>query len=204
LLIFIDESGDPGFKLAKGSTSHFVIVMVIFDSNSDAESAAEVIRQAYFELRVKPEFKFSKSKDSVKDEFFTRIKNCKFRVRALVVDKQKIYSKNLRENDERFYNYFIKLLIDCHDLTLNNANIKIDGSGDREFKRELNRYLRAQINQNLTFKIKFVDSHNDYLIQLADMVAGAIARSYPNSARQKNDSWRASLGKKIENVWDFK
>lgn len=204
MLIFIDESGDPGFKLAKGSTSHFVIVMVIFDNNSDAESTAAVIKQAYFDLGVKPEFKFSKSRDLVKDEFFNRIRNCKFRVRALVVDKEKIYSKNLRENDEKFYNYFIKLLIDCHELTLNNANIKIDGSGDREFKKELNRYLRAQINQNLTFKIKFVDSQKDYLIQLADMVAGAIARSYPNSVRQEKNSWRKSLGKKIENVWDFK
>ncbi|MGB4811359.1 MAG: DUF3800 domain-containing protein [Methylophilaceae bacterium] len=204
MLIFIDESGDPGFKLTKGSTSHFVIAMIIFDSNLDAESTAEIIKQAYLDLKVKPEFKFSKSKDSVKNEFFSRISSCKFRVRALVVDKQIIYSKNLRENDERFYNYFIKLLIDCHDLTLNNASIKIDGSGDREFKNELNRYLRAQIKQNLTFKIKFVDSQKDYLIQLADMVAGAIARSYPNLARQKKVQWRKSLGKKLENVWDFK
>ena len=30
MLVLIDESGDPGFKLTKGSTQHFVAAMVIF------------------------------------------------------------------------------------------------------------------------------------------------------------------------------
>ena len=31
-LIFMDDSGDPGFKLKRGSSELFVIVCVIFDS----------------------------------------------------------------------------------------------------------------------------------------------------------------------------
>ncbi len=30
MLIFIDDSGDPGFKVAKGSTNVFVIGLIIF------------------------------------------------------------------------------------------------------------------------------------------------------------------------------
>lgn len=204
MLIFIDESGDPGFKLTRGSTSHFVVAMVIFDTNQDAEYTAQVINQALLDLNIKPEFKFSKSRDYVRDEFFKRVRGCNFRVRALVVDKSIIYSPNLRENDEKFYNYFVKQLINFDELKLNNASIKIDGSGDREFKKELQRYLRSQIRPNLTFKIKFVDSHKDYLIQLADMVAGAISRSYPNESRNANDTWKKLIVSKIEDVWDFK
>lgn len=204
MLIFIDESGDPGFKLTRGSTSHFVVVMVIFDKNEDAEDTAQVIKQALVDLNVKPEFKFSNSRDYVRTEFFTRTKRCRYRIRALVVNKKVIYSPNLRQNDEKFYNYFVQQLINFEELKLNNASIKIDGSGDREFKKELLRYLRSQIRPNLTFKVKFVDSHRDYLIQLADMVAGAISRSYSNDVRGGDNTWRKLLASKIENVWDFK
>jgi hypothetical protein len=38
MLVFIDESGDPGFKLAKGSTAAFVALMVAF---SDAQAALD-------------------------------------------------------------------------------------------------------------------------------------------------------------------
>ncbi|OQW68847.1 MAG: hypothetical protein BVN34_08465 [Proteobacteria bacterium ST_bin12] len=200
----MDESGDPGFKLTRGSTSHFVVAMVIFDKNEDAEQTSEVIKKGLTDLKIKPEFKFSKSRDGIRDEFFNRIKSCKFRVRALVVDKKKIYSPNLRENDEKFYNYFVKQLINFEEIKLNNATIKIDGSGDREFKKELHRYLRSQIKPSLTFKVKFVDSQKDALIQLADMVAGAIYRSYPNESREVNKIWRKAIADKIDNVWDFK
>lgn len=204
MLIFIDESGDPGFKLGRGSTSHFVIAMIIFDKNEDAEFTSKVIKDALTDLKIRPEFKFSKSSDVKRDEFFARVKSCRFRVRALVVDKEKIYSKNLREDDEKFYNYFTKMLMNFPELKLNNVSVKIDGSGDREFKKELNRYLRSQIKSNLKLKIELVDSRNNYLIQLADMLAGAVARSYPNESRKANESWLKSLGKKVEDIWPFK
>lgn len=204
MLIFIDESGDPGFKLGRGSSSHFVVSMVIFDEDEHAQSTAETIKQALADLKIKPEFKFNKSRNVIRDAFFEKVKSCKFRVRALVVDKEKIYSKNLREDDEKFYNYFVRLLIDFKELKLNNVSIKIDGSGDREFKKELHRYLRSQVKSDFKLKIELVDSHKNHLIQLADMVAGAIAKSYPNQERQANSSWKQAMGKKIENIWDFK
>ena len=158
MLIFIDESGDPGFKLGRGSSSHFVVAMVIFDKNEDAEFTAKVVKEALTDLKIRPEFKFNQSRNFVRDEFFNKIIKCKFRVRALVVDKEKIYSKNLREDDEKFYNYFVRLLIDFQELKLNDVSIKIDGSGDREFKKELNRYLRSQVKSNLKLKIELAQT----------------------------------------------
>lgn len=40
MLVLIDESGDPGFKLVRGSSSHFVVAMVVFDDFTDAELRA--------------------------------------------------------------------------------------------------------------------------------------------------------------------
>jgi hypothetical protein len=52
--------------------------------------------------------------------------------------------------------------------------------------------------------VKFAESHRNNLIQLADMVAGAIARSYRKDDRNEHDRWRKMLGSKIQNVWDFR
>jgi hypothetical protein len=36
MLVFIDDSGDPGFKLDRGSTPFFVIALVIFEDELEA------------------------------------------------------------------------------------------------------------------------------------------------------------------------
>ena len=87
---------------------------------------------------------------------------------------------------------------------LKKASIKIDGSGDKDFKRVLQAYLRKELPINKIKKFRFVDSKADNLIQLADMVAGAIARSY-KSERDESERWRSKLANtnKIDDIWDF-
>lgn len=204
MLVLIDESGDAGFKLSRGSTPHFVVAMVIFDDFKEAERTSAIIEAARVSLRIKPEFKFNKCSVQVKDGFFAAVASCKFSVRALVVDKSKIYSDNLRENKDRFYNFFVKSLLQHDNDILAGARVKIDGSGDREFKRELAAYLKRESEAGKIISVKFAESHRDNLIQLADMVAGAIARSYREGDRNEHDRWRKMLGGKIQNVWDFR
>ena len=36
MLVFIDDSGDPGFKLGKGSSLIFVIGCIVFDDELEA------------------------------------------------------------------------------------------------------------------------------------------------------------------------
>lgn len=205
MLVLIDESGDPGFKLDKGSSQHFVIAMVIFEDYKQAEACSSAIAAERARLNIRGEFKFNKTSASNKDAFFAAIKPFKFCVRALVVDKTKIYSPNLRSNDERFYNYFVQSLLRGDGGTLNQARIKIDGSGDREFQQELLRYLKRRVPAGAIESVKLVDSQKDNLIQLADMVVGAIARSFkPAEERNKACRWREALGGKIKDLWEFK
>lgn len=205
LLVLIDESGCPGFKLKKGSTPYFVVGMIIFRDYSQAEAASKKIEDLRKNFSIKPEFKFSKTRSEIKDEFFEAICFYNFEVRALVVDKSKIYSTKLRTDTDSFYNYFVKSLMQNDGDSLLDASIKIDGSGDREFKNALNTYLRKQIGQNKIKKFKFADSKKDSLIQLADMIVGAIARSY-NEQRSNANRWLNMLERKgkIKNIWDFK
>ena len=203
MLVLIDESGDAGFKLARGSTQHFIVAMVIFDDFKEAERASDIIEAARTTLRIRTEFKFNKCSGQVKDGFFAMVAPCKFTVRAIVVDKAKIYSENLREHKEMFYNFFVKSLLQHDHNALVGARVKIDGSGDREFKRELAAYLKRESTGRTIVSVKFVESHRDNLIQLADMVAGAIARSYRIDDRNEPDRWRKMLNNKVRNVWDF-
>ncbi|MGE5562414.1 MAG: DUF3800 domain-containing protein [Bacillota bacterium] len=203
MLVLIDESGDPGFKLQKGSTPVFVVAMVIFDRFEDAEQAGFLIRELCSRVGHRAEFKFNKCSDDVRDQFFAAVTKCSFRVRALVVLKARIYSTKLRSDTEAFYSYCVKSLMRFDNGTLRKARIKIDGSGDRKFKTALATYLRRHLRDGAVQSIKFADSRRDALIQLADMAAGAIARSYREGDRAQHARWRAMLKRQIDDVWEF-
>lgn len=168
--------------------------MVIFDDYKDAEETSKTIKQTLGSLRIKSEFKFNKCHANVRDGFFEAISKHRFRVRAIVVETERIYSINLRSSTDCFYNYFVRMLIEHDDNTLIGARIKIDGSGgDREFRSALTVYLRQYCGKNESGEskiknLKFSDSKRDHLIQLADMCVGAIARSYNH--KDKADHWR--------------
>lgn len=205
MLVVIDESGDPGFKLTKGSTPYFVIAMVVFETFAHAEQTSKCIAKARERLRVKREFKFGGSCANVKDGFFSAVGECQFSVRAMIVNKSRIHSDHLRDNTASFYNFCIRQLLHNDGGTLQGANIKIDGCGDREFKRELNAYLRRQVRAEKIAKISFVNSSGDSLIQLADMCAGAVAKGTRMDGKQ-DDRWLGQLRRagQVQDLWTFK
>jgi hypothetical protein len=45
-LVFIDDSGDPGFKIGEGSSSHLIMGCVIFDNPLIAEKTALAIKKS--------------------------------------------------------------------------------------------------------------------------------------------------------------
>jgi hypothetical protein len=202
MLVFIDESGDPGFKLSKGSTAAFVAALVAFSDHDQAHAAQNAIEALAVRLRIRPEFKFSKCRPEVRDAFFAAVIPFDFCVRAIVVQKERIYSPHLRSEKEAFYSFFVKSMLKFDDGLLDSAQIVIDGSGDRYFKREMEAYFRRHLGSGKVKNIKFNNSESDRLVQLADMCTGAIARSF-KSDRTDCNRWRDMLGNKIEDVWDF-
>lgn len=202
MLVLIDESGCSGFKLGKGSTPYFVVAMIIFSDFEEAERTSSVLAGLRKTLNIWPEFKFSKTHPDVKDAFFHAVCYYDFLVRALVVEKKYLYSAHLRKGKENFYNYFIKTLMKYDGKLLANASVKIDGSGDKDFRNALSCYLRQEIGSQKIGKFRFVDSQQDSLIQLADMVVGAIARHY-NGNRKDASRWYEMLKNKIDDIWNF-
>lgn len=208
MLVFIDDSGDPGFKLDKGSSPIFIISLVIFNDELEAEKTAIAIKELKRSLGFPDnmEFKFHKSSKSVREKFLNAIKPFNFKIRCLVVDKSIIRSRELRENKNSFYSYAIKTILQHSNNSILNAKIKIDGSGDRMFRKIFLTYLRKQLNsgdKKIIENCKLVDSKDNVLIQMADMVAGSIRRFYDKS---KGDSvfYKNIIKKRIEDEWLFR
>lgn len=205
MLILIDESGDTGFK--QGSSRYFVMTMVVFDNNDDgryplAEHTSSIIGQMKEETGQKPEFHFSQCSHKIRHAFFSGLNkyNCDFKIYSLVIDKQIIYSPHLRSNTKNFYNFILKQLLD--ENPIRGGNVKIDGNKSRIFIKELKTYLRCG-NGKMVNKVKFANSRNDHLIQLADMCCSAIAYSYNRADKLESDIYKRLLGKRIINIWDF-
>ncbi len=199
MLVFIDESGDPGFKI--GSSHHLIISLIIFDDYDEADRAREQMSILCHQLRIKPEFRFSKSTDATRQAFFELCQNFNFRIRCIVMQKHKIYSHYLQNHPAPFYNYTLRQLI-AHSALV-SAKIRIDGNAKREFQKEAQSYLRREAPIGAVANVKFVDSKKEPLIQLADMVTGAFGRSYANDILKQTDTWHSMLKNKIENIWIF-
>lgn len=208
MLIFIDESGDAGFKISKGSSSYFVISLVIFDEELDAEETALKIKKLRKALNKsdKFEFKFNKCNRKLREEFLGEIKNCNFRIRSIVMDKEKIYSKHLRDLTNDFYGFSLRMVLQHNGKTIKNAKIRIDGSGERKFRKQLTLYLRKYLNSSskkIIKNLRFYDSKQNVLIQLADMIAGSIRRDFEKTTPDHN-IYRKIIRKREEDAWEFR
>ncbi len=178
MLVFLDESGDAGFKFNQGSSTHFVIALVIFASAEDAESTASAIKSLRQQLRLHSgfEFKFNKMSNDLRSLFLERVKDLPFRICALLVDKQNL-DESLKVSNEHFYQFFVAQVLQQFQSQIQPAKLRVDGSGSREFKNAFKTYLRQKLGTGVIADCKFVDSASDSLIQLADMVSGALYRS---------------------------
>ena len=123
MLVLIDESGCVGFR--QGSSSHFVLGMIIFDSFADAEATANMIQKLKHDHGMKREFRFSSSNNRKRDTFFEAVRNAKFRIRIFHIDKHVIYSPHLQENHDGFVNFCLKnLMKDSGLIPFSNQHVE--------------------------------------------------------------------------------
>ncbi len=184
MLVFIDESGDPGLKLACGSTDYFIVTLVAFEDREEATAADQRIQLLKRELSFPEgfEFHFNKVKGTYREAFLSAVASYEFFYLSIVINKAKLRGPGFKFK-ESFYKYACGLVFENAKPYLDNATVVIDGSGSREFRRQLGSYLRKRINNTkgdsrFIGKVKIQDSRDNNLLQLADMVCGAVARSY--------------------------
>lgn len=175
-LIFIDDSGDPGFKLV--SSSNFVMAAAVFIDPEVAFSLSEHISEYRRSLgwRDDYEFKFAKIRKDIIINLLNMVTSYNFQIYAAYVNKSSLQYTAPIVDKEKLYNWTIKELLST--IPLANAKIEIDGRSSRQNMYHTATYLRRAINSDKSKKltIKFEDSVDDNLIQLADIIAGSIHR----------------------------
>jgi hypothetical protein len=183
MLVFIDESGDPGLKIEKGSSRFFTVSLAIFEDKDEALACDQRITLLKRELGWKEdnEFHFKRNSDKVRRAFLKAVAPYNFFYYGIVINKdpKKLWGEGFR-NKSSFYKYTCGLVFQNAKDKLENSTVVIDKSGNLDFRRQLAKYLRRKLNREgkkLIKKVKMQRSRGNNLLQLADYVAGVINRS---------------------------
>lgn len=168
-----------------GSSTHFVITAVSFSETTSASACDDAIaklrRQCFRNDRA--EFHFNTCSHRHRELFLRSVAGHDFRHWSLVLNKRLLGGQGLSHRSA-FYDYAAKLLLEMRGELLKDAIVCMDRSGNRDFYRHLQKVLRDSLNapgSALIHRLKTEHSHSNNLLQLADMICGAIARSFYGS-----------------------
>jgi hypothetical protein len=193
---FIDETGNHDLDTGKpGSSNYFLILAVLVDDErrESLEFECEVIRKKYF---GSGEIKSSGIRDrrnkKRRVDILTELKSLDFKFYLFAVNKKELtnISPGLRHKKS-----FIKF---CNGITYKNllstadeVNIFADAHGDPEFQDSFKSYIMENTTGDL-FKdaeLEVVDSKNNILVQLADLLVGSLAKYYEGKEVSKELSF---------------
>lgn len=191
MLVFIDESGDSGLKINKGSSRYFTVSLIVFEDNDEATACDQRIDLLRSELgwESNSEFHFKNNSDRVRETFINAVMPYNFFFYGIVINKdpKKLYGDGFKDK-KSFYKYACSLVFENARDKLDNSIIVIDRSGNADFRNQLAKYLRTKVNseRKIIKKLKMQDSGKNNLLQLADYVAGSINRSIAGKKKHSN------------------
>jgi hypothetical protein len=189
MIVYLDESGDTGSKIAQGSSRFFIVSMVIFHDETIASACTAAIDRLRIRLKWKDgdEFHFKRNSDRTRKMFLKTVANFDFHYYAVVIDKhsRQFIRTGLTDKDS-LYEYACGHILSMIRENLDKTKIVMDKTGNKYFLSALKKF---------DIHMRRSESHN--LLQLADYVAGAVHRSMPGL--KHSDEYRAMI-KKRENA----
>jgi hypothetical protein len=203
MFVYLDESGDTGFKFRQGSSLYFVLTLLLVEDPLPFHEAIEQLR-SQLGFAADNEFKWVHSSEETRWAFLRMLRRQDFRVRVLVIDKRLMTAQHMR-NRETFYNFLVKLVLTHDNNTIVDATLILDESvKSKKSKQHLSTYLRRQLNADPDNRkireVRYHTSHADNLIQAADMVSGAIYTRYHRGRGEYLDHLRM----KIADLWEWR
>ena len=209
--VFVDDSGDAGMKLDRGSSRYIVMSACIFRDPLQIEALKTRSEALANHHGQKPEFKYSKTKKKLKHQYFDSMRELDFSVRIIWADKATLYSPRLTSDGSSLKAYLIKMLLERNWGTIRNAKVVVDGHDLAAFGVPDQQYLMGLVNKEAPgtiHSVKFDDSSRNRAIQLADMTAGAtyclLENAKVNPSRHfdtfRHRTWRRNGG----TMWNFK
>jgi Protein of unknown function (DUF3800) len=182
---FIDESGNHSLNTDKEGTSKYFIVLAILVRVEVLEELSNEIENLRIKYFPNSEIKSNKLSDERRDKIFGDLSEIDFKFYAVAVNKQAIQ----KDSGLRFHKSFIKyannrlyesLLSNFTDIT-----IRADSHGDAEFIESFKKYIETK-NQSDLFSennLEIVNSRDEVLVQLADLIVGSLAKLYEDKLK---------------------
>lgn len=194
MLVFVDESGDTGIKrFDSGTSSHFMVGAVVFESDGAAIACRRRIDGIKQELGFsgQEEFHFTKTNRSARNYFFEQIRGYEFFYSAFVLNKKRLDPNSGFKHKESMYKMTVRFLFENAAPHLKDAIVYFDKCGNRDFSNQLKKYLKRRITSPdgccPIREVKSANSHSDNLLQLADMICGAVNRSFQQDKKDRLD-----------------
>ena len=202
MFVYLDESGDTGFKFRQGSSRYFVVALLLVDDPIPLLAAIVDLRER---LGFAPanEFKFSNSREPVRQAFLRLMVHQECAIRALVIDKTLIPHAQARTR-EAFYSFVVRLVLSRDRGTIRNAMVILDESvKSKKSQQRLTTHLRQALNGDPAAPkirgVRYHDSRSDSLIQAVDMVSGIIYAHYHHGEPE----YLRLIRTKVVDIWEW-
>ena len=186
---YIDEYGSFGFDFSSTGASKYYILCAVIVENKDIDklhsAVAEVKKSNGFE---RAELKSSKIGSDYKrrSRILSQLLMIDFRVVLFIADKQAfIQGSPLTNYKESFIKFLHQRLYNLLYHVYPKLKIIEDEIGTTEFQASFRKYVqnnRPQMNLLNEYDFDYVDSKDELLVQLADMVGGSIGHSLTDNS----------------------
>ncbi|MBW2977149.1 DUF3800 domain-containing protein [Candidatus Woesearchaeota archaeon] len=200
--VYIDETGDLG---GKGS-EYFVITAIWTDNPALLDRLVKNIRRHKFkkELKKVQEIKANKSSKELIENILKKFSEIdSAHAQSIILDKKKLYSKFLKEDKHKLYNFVCGHLagigIDSKQLV-----IRIDrAKGKQNLIDDFNKYIGVKFKEarwNREIEIYHSWSHSWSGLQIADVISWAVFNKFEHG----NDYYFRLIEKKtnILHMWE--
>lgn len=173
-----DEAGDVSLSFNKGASRYFVPAFISTQFPDDLRQTLSNLRQT-LDLRETHEFKFHKMASAeVRNQVFSALAHAKFDAWALIVDKTRLPKIFETTESIEIYTHFITELLSIIPADFQkDATLILDEFGSTpDLRTELRRAMLKRHMPRLFKRVIVRSSHRESLIQVADLVAGAVMR----------------------------
>lgn len=173
-----DEAGDISFAFNKGASRFFVVALIATSAPDDLRHLLARIRSES-NLSSTYEFKFHNlSSATLRERVLSELAHAQFESWAIIVDKVNLSDAFKVMHAYELYLFFVtELLQKIPSQEREGATLILDEFGSAtQLYTELNRVMKARAIPRHFKRIQIRRSKSEPLIQVADMIAGALLR----------------------------